>query len=154
MYPKILTFVAAELLFLLVRSQDILAVSKKQAQRTAMENERCKRGLLRAVLIEAIVFVPASATLLLMITSSLTAKWVAHFGDSTYALLGVASYGFPFAAVKAFVVMTVLTTLRNFASVLPKIGDKPDAGPANPDGTSNAENDRLDPPAPQDEEES
>jgi hypothetical protein len=37
-----------------------------------------------------------------------------------YALLGLISYGFPFAALRRFITRMALRTLREFASIVPE----------------------------------
>lgn len=118
--PLVFTFVSAELLFLLVRSSDIIVLVKSDRQRSNREKHRARRGLLRAVLLEATVFVPASATLLLLTAPQLfPAALSTTGGRANYALLGILSYGFPFATLRAMITRIALNTLREFALLVP-----------------------------------
>lgn len=66
------------------------------------------------------VFVPASAALLLLILPLVmpTSLAAAHL-RATFVLLGVVSYGFPFATVKTIVTRVALNTLKEFAALSP-----------------------------------
>jgi hypothetical protein len=116
--PYIWTYVGAELLLLLVRSRDVKILSKRNDQRTAQEQKRVARGLKRSLILEALILVPASATLVLLI-SPLVLRVAVTTANLTavYTLLGIGSYGFPFAAVRAFVRRVALITLKEFAGI-------------------------------------
>jgi hypothetical protein len=106
-----ITFIAAELLLLLTRTDAITCLLKKESQRTAAERERVANGLGRGLAAEAILFVPASAWLVLLaIEPNLPAAWLN--GPGVHALLGVISYGFPFAAVKQIVTVAAVRSLK------------------------------------------
>jgi hypothetical protein len=115
------TFVSAELIFMLSRSADILIAVKSQRQRTPEERGRIGRGLIRSIVVEALVFVPASATLLYLSAPLLAARLL-ETADSatrvaTHTVMGVVSYGFPFVVLKRAVTRIALNTLREFAVV-------------------------------------
>jgi len=115
-----LTFIAAELLFLLVRSQDLKTLVKQEKQRTSSETHRVARGLLRSILLEVFIFVPASTTLLLFLAPLLISYSQPPIRmRATYVLLGIASYGFPFATVRIIITRIALNTLREFAALSP-----------------------------------
>src|SRR5690349_18296327 len=120
---EIITFVAAEITFILAKSADILVIAKTQSQRTPFEQHRIKRGLKRSIIIDGILFVPSSAILALLLAPLLVPT--IFKGDSVptpaiNALIGVVSYGFPFAAVRQVVTLIALNTLRAFANTLPR----------------------------------
>jgi hypothetical protein len=130
-YPALTTFTCAELVFLLVRARDIQTALKRADQRTQLEQNQIKRGLIRGILIEAVVFVPASAvlaTLVLqpllapMFTTSLTVS--AEKLVAFHSTLGVVSYGFPFATLRAVVTRAALNTLKEFAELAPRSHDR------------------------------
>ena len=116
--PWQLTFISAELFFLLVRSNDLKNLAKRKEQRTAREQNRVTRGLLRSLLVECVVFVPASAVLLLLLAPAVVpAGMPAERIAALYAAFGIASYGFPFGAVKAVVTRIALNTIKEFATI-------------------------------------
>jgi hypothetical protein len=120
--PHLVTIISAEIIFLLVRSSDILIMLKSLKQRTPSEQLRIDRGLTRSVVIEGIIFVPASAVLLIFLAPLLIPT---HLNNTTTpvaatdALIGVVSYGFPFASVRRIMTVIALNTLREFANILP-----------------------------------
>jgi hypothetical protein len=115
--PWLYTFLAAELFFLLVSSNDLKKLIKRAEQRTPSEQKTVTRGLSRSLLLECIVFVPASAVLLLLMAPLVT--WKAPSGQEAamHALFGVVSYGFPFAAVRKFVTNVALNTIKEFGDI-------------------------------------
>jgi hypothetical protein len=118
--PKLIIFVSAELIFLLVKSREIQIIAKRKSQRTSSEQREVDRGLVRAILLELLLFVPVSATLILLITPLiLTDSRLSRINSplALYALLGILSYGFPFAAVRRLITQIAMKTLREFASI-------------------------------------
>src|SRR5918912_54925 len=118
-YPVIITFISAELIFLLVKSSEIKITMKKKSQREKHEQRQVERGLVRSLLSEAFIFVPASATLILLIApiampdKMLVMMNIDHpnfFG--IYTILGITSYGFPFSMVRGLVKRAALKTLQ------------------------------------------
>jgi hypothetical protein len=122
-YPEIITILSAEIVFLLVRSSDLLIWLKSIKQRTRLEQIRIDRGLGRSILIEAFVFVPSSAVLLMLLSPLLISAQLTTQGapmSAINALIGVVSYGFPFATVRRVVTVIALNTLREFANIIPR----------------------------------
>ena len=75
-FPQALTFLSAEILFVLVRSADLFVAIKSQAQRTKKEQHQIDRGLRRSLLFEALLLVPSSAVLVLLIAPlALPGQW-------------------------------------------------------------------------------
>lgn len=135
-YPQILTFIGAELIFLLVRSQDFIIILKSKSQRSSLEQHQIDRGLFRGIFVEAFLFVPASAALILLISPILLPSNFLQNQSSVsaaYTLIGVASYGFPFATVKRIITRLALNTLREFVKLLP---EKEQSGSQTPEGGS------------------
>jgi hypothetical protein len=112
------TVASAELIFLLTRSADITVVLKRSRQCTDDELLRIDRGLHRSLLTEGLLFVPASAALLLLVSPLLfrATPWLTP-SVASYALIGLVSYGFPFGALKRVVSRIAMNTLREFATI-------------------------------------
>jgi len=109
---------SAELVFVLTRAPDILVVCKSRKQRTSGERVRVDAGLRRSLIIEFLVFVPASAALVLLLAPLYLGRVTGGADRSeVYALVGVVSYGFPFAGLKRVVTNMALRTLRDFAAI-------------------------------------
>jgi hypothetical protein len=114
-YPELVTLVAAELIFLLVRSADIIVLVKSSQQRNKEEQGKVDRGLVRSIAAEALVFVPSSAFLLILLAPLLLPDRLTGVqSTSVYAAVGVASYGFPFATLRRIVTLIALNTLNEF----------------------------------------
>lgn len=116
--PELCVFLGAFLFFLIIRSKDITVVLKKSSQRTEGEEFRVKRGLRRSLFLEIFIFVPASALLMVLITPLLFS-----FDNKSYAwysLVGIVSYGFPFAAIKKAITEMALATLKEYEEITPE----------------------------------
>jgi hypothetical protein len=121
-HPSLITLAASELFFVVLRSGDISILCKSKIQRSNEEQAKVSRGLMRSLVLELLVFVPASAALLLLLLplikgrmSGLTNTTDGIIG--TYAFLGLVSYGFPFALLRTMVTRIALSTLREFAAL-------------------------------------
>ena len=96
---------------------------KSSAQRTEAENHLVDRGLIRSLVLEALLFVPASSTLILLIHHLIIPDAVLknqQLRAGIFGLLGIVSYGFPFSTFRRIVVRLALKTLREFVELLPK----------------------------------
>jgi len=109
-------YLSATLLLFLVRSRDLTILVKSRKQRTEDEQKEVDRGMLRSIMLEVVVFVPASATLALLVILPLLESKIPD-SRAGYAMVGLASYGFPFAAIRAIVVKIAKNTLKEFAGV-------------------------------------
>jgi hypothetical protein len=124
LHPAFFAFLSAELYIVLARHDAIETLARKAEQRTAFQQKEVDRGLLRSVLLEAILFVPTSVTLVLLVVLPLmaTRSWfpssAGNLQDGMYALLGVGSYGFPFSTVRHLVSRIALRTLTQFVSIV------------------------------------
>jgi hypothetical protein len=121
--PFIITLFCAELFFLLVRSSDITILAKKKEQRTKEEELRVNQGLRRGILLESLFFVPASAILFRLTIFPLIGNKILQINSDInlwYAIMGIAGYGFPFAAIKNFITKLALKTLKEFAEIATK----------------------------------
>jgi hypothetical protein len=115
---QLITLASSELVFLLTRSSDMLIAFKAPVQRTPAEQLRVKRGLIRSLLLEATIFVPASAVLVALLAPLVgfhESDRVLSHAEAGAALLGVISYGFPFGALKRMAQRMALSTLKEFA---------------------------------------
>ena len=118
--PQAATFLAAELLCLVIRANDIQVLVKRKPQRIQSEQRRVERGLLRSLVLEILVFVPASAYLILLIEPLILPEhWTGEGVPkiAVYSTLGLVSYGFPFAAFRRVMTHLALKTLQEFASI-------------------------------------
>jgi hypothetical protein len=121
LYAHGITVLSAELIFILVRSADILILLKSEEQRTGVERQRMKRGLLRSIVFDGLLFVPSSSALLILLSPLLLIRYSSQDAPTmaVNALIGVVSYGFPFTAVRRIVTIVALNTLREFANIVP-----------------------------------
>ena len=122
-YPALITLLCAELFCVIVRNGEILILFKRRSQRTATEQKQVERGLSRAITLELFIFVPASVVLALLIVRPLLVAVTSQFAvfqnpTTVHALLGVASYGFPFATVKKVITRMALRILTEFATTV------------------------------------
>jgi hypothetical protein len=118
--PWVVTLVSSELFLIVIRSGDITVLAKNETQRSPDEQTKIARGLFRSLVLELFLFVPASAALLLLIFPPLVAAKVPFLMVSPiafYAMLGIISYGFPFAAFRQIVTRVALNTLKEFAQL-------------------------------------
>lgn len=116
-------FFSAELLFLIVRSSDIQMLAKRTKQRTKREQQCVERGLLRSVILEIIMFVPASAALLVFVAPVIIPESFSSAPTSQsafYAMMGIVSYGFPFAILRRLISRMALQTLKEFSELVSK----------------------------------
>jgi len=116
-------FIGAWLYFLIDRSRDIQIALKVQRHLTREELRRINRGLKRSIIFECLIFVPVSTALLLFLTPLLTPtkiqSWLSIQYDAPrarialYVLLGLISYGFPFAVVRGVVTKVALRIIKS-----------------------------------------
>jgi hypothetical protein len=128
--PELFAFISAELLLVLTRSRELTLLLKADAQRTEFEKAQVAGGLLRALLIEAFVFVPVSVGLMnLCIAPFIPWARIGREppGRADFALLGLISYGFPFATVRQIVTRMAIKTILEAAELL---GGQQPAAPA------------------------
>lgn len=120
-YPQIMTFLSAELFLLLTRRSDIMTLLKNNSQKTQKEKLYIERGLRRACLLDALVFVPASVLLFYMLIFPLVKDQLLQFYPNIvvwHAAGGIAAYEFPFAAVSKVIKRLALHTLREFGTII------------------------------------
>ena len=116
--PWLVLFSSAELIFLLMRKRDIEMLLKKKSQREPKEQYQVERGLLRSVLLEGILFAPASAALMLPFAPLVFVwleSWLATLAQGSiivHAGMGMVSYQFPFAALQKLITQRALKVLK------------------------------------------
>lgn len=118
----LVTLVCAELFLVLARYREINVLAKKRCQRTSAEQRELGRGLGRALLLDFMVFLPASVVLVWITIR----PWFTQFSivslataGSAYlpdAWLGIISYVFPFATVRWVITRIALHRLNEFAT--------------------------------------
>jgi hypothetical protein len=119
----LIALLSAELYLCLARSRELTILTKLPSQRTSGEQREVGRGLTRSVLPEALLFVPASVLLMLLLVGpyAMESAWILRLSNgarfSSYAAFGLVSFGFPFAAVRRLVTRMALRTLTEFANV-------------------------------------
>jgi hypothetical protein len=114
----------AWLFALIFKGKDLALLAKRDNQRTPEEKKKVKTGLVRALLIEFVLLVPASTTLILLITPAVLRVAATGVGaalqESTdlrrafYVLVGAISYNFPFATVREIATRVALNTIEEF----------------------------------------
>jgi hypothetical protein len=109
--------IGAELFVLVANSGEIVIIAKARSQRDEMEQRRVQNGLVRKLLLELFLFVPASAALLFFVLPGVWKSFPksALQEPHVYFLLGVASWGFPFSSLKAIVTRLAMRTIQEFA---------------------------------------
>lgn len=121
--PVVSSFLCAELTLVLVRTREFLVLAKNPQQRQKHEQKQVDGGLGRSVLLEAILFVPCSVVLVLLVIRPLVVPMFHSYRAFpaselfAYSLLGCISYGFPFATVRRIVTLIALKTLSSFAAI-------------------------------------
>jgi hypothetical protein len=125
-FLPLVTFGTAELFLVLTRSTKLIALIKRPEQRSAFEQKEVARGLARSLFAEFTLFVPSSVALAVLILPPLI-PYLGHVSSldpalqiSRYGLLGIVSYGFPFAALRAIVRHLALRTLAEFSTIAHK----------------------------------
>jgi hypothetical protein len=120
----LISLVCAWLFSFLMSSREITVLIKKDSQLSISERKEKGRGLLRCIVLQTILFVPASVFLMLLIVRPVLVMSPVAFAFkttpasiSTAGLLGILSYQFPFAAMKRIVTHFALRTLQKFASI-------------------------------------
>src|SRR5260221_13726266 len=91
-----ITLLCAELYALLVRHRELTILIKSASQRTFSERMEVERGLCRSVILELVLFVPASSILVLTIISPVVMQRFCSRAPETlcvaiFGLLGVLS---------------------------------------------------------------
>jgi hypothetical protein len=129
-------FAGAWLTAILARRKDIVALAKNELQRTSDEKKRVKGGLRRGLVLEFLLFAPASTVLILLLlplflkyfpmrfpgnllvqmTNQATSEPVSstELRRAGYTLVGVIGYVLPLAAIKHLVIRFVEGLLSQF----------------------------------------
>lgn len=110
----------AEGLLILSNADSIKVFIKKPNQRTEGETKRMQRGLVREFWIAVLLFVPVSVALGMNVVRPILLKTSLVSDGSVDALVGLVSYGFPYAAVKTITLMAITQFLKQAAAVADK----------------------------------
>ncbi len=117
-------FVGATLFFLIAKSKDIFIVIKDESERSEEEAIKIKQGLLKSLLLEVFVFVPASTLLMLLIAPLVIQTQLSQMDVSkkiaSYTLVGVLSYGFPFSTIRSIVQQMAFAILKEYGQIMQK----------------------------------
>jgi hypothetical protein len=120
----ILTLACAELFGVLVRRRELLILFKQIPQRTDRENKQVAAGIGRSLVLEAVLFIPVSATpahlilqpwILALEPFREMASTSLHGNLSFCGIMGIVSYGFPFASLRQLVVRIAVQTLHELS---------------------------------------
>jgi len=145
--PWLVLFSSAELFFLLMRKKDIEILLKTKSQREPEEQYQVERGLLRSLLIEGILFTPASAALMLPLALLILMwleSWLTTFPKGSiivYAGIGMTSYQFPFAVINRLITTRALRILPR-DSLVPADDIPPPPPPQRPTPSQDDQQDR------------
>ena len=120
----VFSLLGAWLFAVIFKGKDLAVLAKKDSQRTPDEKKKVRTGLVRMLLIEFGILVPASTTLVLLITPAILRMTTTRIGGALeesnevrrafYVAVGVISYNFPFAAVREIATRIALNTLKEF----------------------------------------
>ena len=117
-HPWIVTYLAAAMVCVLVHPGDIKILIKAPNQRTASEKTQIERGVGRSFFLELLLFVNVSTTLMLLLFLSYLPVTISNAHNlSWYALLGIGSYGFPYATLRRAIQRTALKILSEFHAI-------------------------------------
>ena len=119
-YPLVVSFVSAYLFYILSRSTDITILVKSEQQRTDTENQEIQNGLMRSIILDLLLFIPASIVLFWLIIFPLIIDQLLQIKNEQtlwYAFMGITGYGFPFATMRNFIKMIALRTLKDFHDI-------------------------------------
>ena len=100
------------LTYFLVKKNDCILLLRKQDSLTKTELQRIERGLCRAIFFEALLVVPASATLLAGLAVVVFPIYFASQTTAYFFVFGFVSVGFPLHAVKKLIVSMALKALE------------------------------------------
>jgi hypothetical protein len=108
---------AAEAALMLTRAETIKVCFKSKRQQTAGEKQRIARGWFREYLAEAILLVPVSVGLGILILRPFVLRWTSAEPLVVDAIVGLVSYGFPYSIFKAWAVRSAIKMLKEASSI-------------------------------------
>jgi hypothetical protein len=121
-FPHAIAFLSAELFLLLTRRATLIALLKKKAQR----NEQEKLDI-KVLLLEAILFVPASIFLFYILLFPLMRdkllEWFRHI-LICHAAAGIMAFVFPYSALSRFMKDIVYDFFRQFGMTVVKLSQE------------------------------
>jgi len=108
---KAVALLAAWLFLVVTRSKEILIAVKSHDERTRYERRMVERGMIKSLVLDALLFVPASVSLLLWLAPVIVGRF--HMPEyPAYALIGIISYEFPFRSIQRIITRVALAALR------------------------------------------
>jgi hypothetical protein len=120
---KLVPLLCAELYLIIVRVKQITILFKRRDQRRQSEQQVVDRGLFRSMVLEAFLFVPVSAALATLIVLPLMMQtgWAQRASTNLqlvlHGLVGLISYGFPYALVRTLITRMAYKTLVEFTAI-------------------------------------
>ena len=115
-----IALLVSEGMLIFSNTQKLTILFKAPAQRTPGEKKLVSRGLGRQLFLAGFLFVPVSVIVGSLIVRPVIGRGLPSGGSLTDALVGLVSYGFPYASVKAWVIRTSARFLRDAADVADK----------------------------------
>jgi hypothetical protein len=113
----LIALICAEALLILTSIETLKIAFKRANQRTAGETTRVSGGLFREFLGEVLVFVPVSVVLAMILLRPFLVKISALPPNAIDGWLGAISYGFPYKAVKKWVLRSTVRFLKEAVDV-------------------------------------
>lgn len=120
-YPLIALLLCAQLACILTKSSDITTIVRNRKQRTKKENSAIENGLIRSLVLEFFIFVPASAIIIRLAVLPFVIDRLLEIHNSPvawYSLMGIVAYVCPFALIRRIVIKIALNTLQEFQQIL------------------------------------
>lgn len=122
-HPILAAFLAAEAFLILMRRSDIIKLIKSKSKKTEAEKVQINQGPLRSGLLDGLIFVPISVVLFLLTFFRLIEDRLLRVHNDPlmwHAVAGIAAFGFPFEAIKQFIIEVAKRTIREFGGILNK----------------------------------
>jgi hypothetical protein len=112
------SLLAAEAWLILAKSKSLTILFKFPHQRTAGVKKLIECGLLMEVMTAAIIFVPVSVFLAVNILRPFISRAIPVEASLLDSIVGLVSYGFPYAAIKKWAIHATVKFLREAADVV------------------------------------
>lgn len=113
----LIALICAEGLLVLTSVNTLKIAFKRSDQRTLGEKRRISGGLFREFLGEFLVFVPVSVLMAMIVLRPFVVKITALPQDAIDGLLGTVSYGFPYKALKRWVLRATVKFMKEAVDV-------------------------------------
>src|SRR2546426_9822039 len=116
----LIALICAEGLLILTSVNTLKIAFKRPDQRTFGERSRVSGGLFREFFGEFFVFVPVSVVIAMIVLRPFVVKIAALPQDAVDGLLGTISYGFPYKALKRWVLRATVKFMKEAVDVADK----------------------------------